>query len=356
MVDAEQLKAVLKAMVSGPIADARREAERQLESWIQELLDAKLRHSLTATSGLDELTDTALTDAKGLSAAGAVLLDRFRYRLAHVAMRNQQWEQASALLDAVLQGSSELTRARVYRTVCMLRKRGSIDDASLRELVAGYRQEGMERPSAASLDVLVQEPTTCLLELLLLCQGGEPQLLDQLYEDQGLHGTTGLTLFIQPQGERSRTVVLSEWLAQAHLDELAQEGWLVVDTTVESIGERGRGSKLRSTNFPAKWLIAIAQVLGYASAAAGFGNTGLNPIVAQNRFLSQDKGRLVDPASISEDYPRWKYVTSAELDEHPRRKVIRKETLENIWRLEPPYVVVVKDLATAVRQATGRSQ
>jgi len=179
MVEAEQLKAGLEAMASGPLADARREAERQLECWIQELLDAKVRHSLTATSGLDELTAIALTDAKGLSAAGAVVLDRFRYRLAHVAMRNQQWEQASRLLDAVLQGSGELTRARLYRTVCTLRRWGRIDDESLRELVARYRQEGMERPGAPPLDVLVQEPTTCLLELLLLCQGGEPQLFEQ---------------------------------------------------------------------------------------------------------------------------------------------------------------------------------
>ena len=73
MVEAEQLKAVLKAMASGAVADARREAERQLERWIQELLDAKVRHSLTATSGLDELTATAVIEAKGLSAAGAVL-------------------------------------------------------------------------------------------------------------------------------------------------------------------------------------------------------------------------------------------------------------------------------------------
>ncbi|MEB3354246.1 MAG: hypothetical protein VKM34_08430 [Cyanobacteriota bacterium] len=352
MVEAEQLKAVLEAMASGPVADARREAERQLESWIQELLDAKVRHSLTASSGLDGLTYTALTDAKGLSPAGAMVLDRFRYRLAHVAMRNQQWEQASRLLDVVLQGSGELTRARLYRTVCTLRERGRIDDESLRELVSRYRQEGVDRPSAPSLDVLVQEPTTCLLELLLLCQGSEPQLLDQLYEDQGRHRTTGLKLCIRPERGRSSTVVLSEWLAQAHLDELAQERWLVVDTTVDTIGELGRGSKLRSPNCRAQVLVGIAQVLGRAAASAGAGNTGLNPDVAQGRFLSQDDGRLVDP----ERPPRWQYVTSAVLAAHSDRKVFRKEDLENTWRLVPPYVVVLRDSATAVRQAAGRSQ
>lgn len=352
MVDAEQLTAVLNAMASGSAGDVRRDAERKLEIWIQELVDAKVRHSLTATSGLDELTSAALTKTKDLSDAGAVVLDRFRYRLAHVAMRNQQWEQASALLDAVLQGSGELTRARLYRTVCTLRKRGRIDDGALRELVQRYRKEGMERPGAPSLDVLVQEPTTCLLELLLLCQGGEPQLLDQLYEDQGQHGTTGLKLFIRPERGPSTTVVLSEWLAQAHLDELAQERWLVVDGTVETIGELGRSSQLRSPNCRAKVLVGIAQVLGRAAASAGAGNTGLNPEVAQGRFLSQDDERLVDP----ERPPRWQYVTSAVLAAHPDRKVFRKEDLENTWRLEPPYVVVLRDSATAVRQAAGRSQ
>ncbi|MFZ0407366.1 MAG: hypothetical protein WAM11_04550 [Cyanobium sp.] len=352
MVEAEQLKAVLEAMVSGPVADARREAERQLESWIQELLDAKVRHSLTATSGLDELTAIALTDAKGLSAAGAVVLDRFRYRLAHVAMRNQQWEQASRLLDVVLQGSGELTRARLYRTVCRLRGEGRIDDEALRELVQRYRQEGMERPGAPSLDVLVQEPTTCLLELLLLCQGSEPQLLDQLYEDQGRHRTTGLKLFIQPLGERSKTVVLSEWLAQAHLDELAQEGWLVVDTTVESIGKQGRGSQLRSPNFPARVLVGVAQVLADAATVPLGGNRGLSSAAVQDRFLTRDDGHLVKP----DKEPRWEYVTSGVLKEHPDRKVICRERAWNTWRLEPPYVVVLRDSTTAVRQATGRSQ
>lgn len=353
MVEAEQLKAVLEAMApAGSAGGTRREAERQLESWIQELLDEKVRHSLTATSGLDGLTATALTDAKGLSAAGAVVLDRFRYRLAHVAMRNQQWKQASRLLDAVLLGSGELTRARLYRTVCTLREVGRIDDEALRELVQRYRQDGMERPSAPSLDVLVQEPTTCLLELLLLCQGSEPQLLDQLYEDQGRHGTTGLKLFIRPERGQATTVVLSEWLALAHLDELAQERWLVVDTTVEPIGELGWGSQLRSQNGRAQVLVGIAQVLGRAAASAGSGNTGLNQEVAQSRFLSQDDERLVD----SERPARWKYITSAVLAAHPDRKVFRKENLENTWRLVPPYVVVLRDSTTAVRQATGRSQ
>jgi len=353
MVEAEQLKAGLEAMASGPLADARREAERQLECWIQELLDAKVRHSLTATSGLDELTAIALTDAKGLSAAGAVVLDRFRYRLAHVAMRNQQWEQASRLLDAVLQGSGELTRARLYRTVCTLREQGRIDDESLRELVARCRQEGVERPSAPSLDVLVQESTTCLLELLLLCQGSEPQLLDQLYEDQGRHRTTGLKLFIKPLGERCRTVVLSEWLAQAHLDELAQEGWLVVDTTVKAIGELGRGTQLSSPNAPARMLVAVAQVLAQVPVEDNSRiDKGLEIEAAKARFESGYEGRFRNQSGK----PKWKYVTSAELVGHPRRKVIRRGALENAWYLIPPYVVVLSDSATAVRQAVGSSQ
>ena len=140
-----------------------------------------MRRALTGSiTVLSPLTALALSDAKVLSAAGAVLLDRVRYRLAHVAMRHQLWEQASMLLK--------------------LRGQGRSDDEALRELV-------------------------------LLCQGSEPQLLDQLYEDQGRLGTTGLKLFIRPERGPSTTVVMSEWLAQAHLDESEQEGWLVVDTT-----------------------------------------------------------------------------------------------------------------------------
>lgn len=350
MVEAENLKAVLEVMASGPVADARREAERQLERWIQELLDAKVRHSLTATSGLDELTATAVIEAKGLSASGAVLLDRFRYRLAHVAMRNQHWKQASALLDAVLQGSSELTRARLYRTVCTLRRWGRIDDESLRELVARYRQEGMERPGAPPLDVLVQEPTTCLLELLLLCQGGEPQLLDQLYEAQGRQRTTGLGLLIRPERGPSTTVVLSEWLAQSHLEELIREGWLVVDTTVEPIGELGRGSQLRSPNMPARLLVGVAQVLARAVIAEPAGN-GLTPDAVERRFRSLDDGRLLDV----DDEPRWEYVTSGVLAKHSERKAILRNRTLGTWELIPPYALVLSDAATARHQRLGNS-
>lgn len=353
MVDPKQLKVVVEAMAAGCAGDTRRDAERRLEGLIQELLDAKVRHSLTATTGLSELTKTALKTTTNLSAAGALLLDRFRYRLAHVAMRNQHWQQASALLDAVLQGSGELTRARLYRTVCTLREQGGINDEALWELVQRYRQEGLQRPGAPPLDVLVQEPTTCLLELLLLCQGTAAELLDQLYEDQGRLGTTGLGLFIKPEGGRSTTVVLSEWLAQAHLDEWALEGWLVVDTTVEPIGELGRGSQLRSPNCRAKVLVGLAQVLARAAIVPRGGHRGLLPEAAQDRFMTLDDERLVDP----DRPPRWQYVTSAVLAAHPERKVFRKEDLENTWELIPPYVVVQSsESATARRQWAGRSQ
>ena len=353
MVDAEKLKHVVEAMASGSDGDARRAAERQLESWIQELLDAKVRHSLTGVTGLSMLTAVALPEARDFSAAGAVVLDRFRYRLAHVAMRNQQWGQASALLDAVLQGSGELTRARLYRTVCALREQGRIDEKALRELVQRYRQDGMERPGAPSLDVLVQEPTTCLLELLLLCQGQEPQLLDQLYEDQGRQGTTGLRLFIKSQGERSRTVVLSEWLAQAHLEEWAREGWLVVDATAKPIGELGRGSRLSSPNAPSRMLVGVAQVLAQAPVEGNsLVDKGLEIEAAKSRFLRGYQGRFLN----RHGEPKWRYVTSAQLVDHPGRKVIRPGRLENAWYLIPPYVVVLSDSATLTRQAAGSSQ
>ena len=165
--------------------------------------------------------------------------------------------------------------------------------------------------------------------------------------------TNGLKLFIQPQGERSRTVVLSEWLAQAHLDELAQEGWLVVDTTVESVGEQGRGSELGCTNFPVSVLMGLAQVLADAVTVSHGGNRGLSPEAVQVRFLTRDEGRLVDP----DKQPRWQYVTSGVRKKHPDKKVICSERAWKIWRLEPPYVVVQSsESATARRQASGRSQ
>ena len=338
-------------MGPGHAGELRRGAERRLEALTAQLLDGKVRHSMSATAGLSELTTAVLADIGGLSGAGAVVLDRFRYRLAHVAMRNQQWDLASDLLDAVVEGSAELTRARLYRTVCSLRAEGRVDDGALRQLVQRYRLEGMERPGAAPLDVLVQDPTTCLLELLLLCQGRDLQLLDQLYDDQGRQGTTGLSLVIQPQGERASRVVLSEWLAQAHLEEWSKEGWLVVDATAEPVGELGRGSRLKSPNMRSAVLIGLAQVLGQAAAVNS--DSSLSHDVTQQRFEQRDDGRLLKP---DRPKPRWSYVTSAELVDHPGRKVIERTELLGSWRLIPPYVVVHKDSSIAQCQAAGSFQ
>jgi hypothetical protein len=351
MLDAKELQTILQKMGSAQAGELRRGAERRLEAVTAQLLDAKVRHSLSATTDLSELTDALLADIGCLSAAGAVVLDRFRYRLAHVAMRNQRWDLASDLLDAVVKGSSELTRARLYRTVCSLRADGRVDDDALRQLVQGYRREGMERPGAAPLDVLVQDPTTCLLELLLLCQGSEPELLDQLYDDQGRLSTTGLSLFIQPQEERASRVVLSEWLAQAHLEEWSKEGWLVVDATAKPVGELGRGSRLKSPNMRSAVLIGLAQVL--AKAAAVDSASSLSPDATQQRFEKRDAGRLLNP---DQREPRWSYVTSAVLVDHPSRKVIERTDLLGDWRLIPPYAVVHKDSSIAKRQAAGSCQ
>jgi hypothetical protein len=351
MLSAKELRTILQKMGLGHAGELRRGAERRLEAVTAQLLDAKLRHSLSATTDLSELTATVLPDTSALSAAGAVVLDRFRYRLAHVAMRNHQWDMASALLDAVLEGTGELTRARLYRTVCKHRGEGRINDDALRELVQRYRQEGMERPGAPPLDVLVQEPTTCLLELLLLCQGGEPQLLDQLYEQQGHQRTTALTLFVMPQEGHPSTAVLSEWLAQAHLDEWGKEEWLVVDITVQQYGDLGRGSQLMNPNFPGKLNMAVLQVLAKAAVVGGV-NNGLTPDAAKNRLHLLADGDLLE--SFNPD--RWPYVTSGKLEDYPRRNVLKKNRLSQTWQLIPPYVVIQRDSATAMRQAAGNFQ
>ncbi|WP_094592380.1 hypothetical protein [Vulcanococcus limneticus] len=268
-------------------------------------------------------------------------------------MRGREWQWAAHLLDAVLQGPTELTRARLYRAVCSLHESGGVDSDTLQQLVGRHRQEGQEQRGTPPLDVLVQDPTTCLLELLLLCQGADPELLDQLYDAEGRRGTTGLTLLLQPERGPSTIVVLSEWLAEAQLAEWSQEGWLVVDATAEPVGELGRGSQLKSPNVPTRVLVGLAQVLGRAAVAGRGGSAGLTPEAAQQRFLARDDGRLVNPDSGE---PRWQYVTSGVLVEHPYRKAFERSRSTGTWQLIPPYVVVQRDSSTLQRQAAGRFQ
>lgn len=353
MVDAESLEAVLRAMDQAGPAEHRRAAERMLEGLVAKLLDEKVRHGLGSVEGLQELVAVVQAPGAQITLSGAVILDRFRYRLAHVAMRNRQWQLAIDLLDRVLAGQAQLTRARLYRTVCQLRLHGSVPAAELSALVARHQQDWQERPAAPPLDVLVQDPTTCLLELLLLGQDSEPALLDQLYDRTGQHRSSGLKLLIQRSERPAEPVELSEWLAESQLEEWRREGWLVVDASVAVPGERGRGSLLRvpGGNLRAPIAMGLAQVLARNAPRP------LPRQQVQELFAEWDDQRQVDQAE--EDEPDWPRATSTTLADHPQRKVIGRSPGtrgEVSWHLIPPYVVVLSDAASRLRQAAGKSQ
>ncbi|MCP9793379.1 hypothetical protein KBZ20_17340 [Vulcanococcus limneticus Candia 3F8] len=84
MVDGQRLDAVLAALAASD-GEQRRLAERDLEDLVVELLDHKVRHALCGCADLKRLVAVALAPHAELSPAAQVLLDRFRYRLAHVA-------------------------------------------------------------------------------------------------------------------------------------------------------------------------------------------------------------------------------------------------------------------------------
>ena len=368
MVDAERLQATLRAMGSTAMPEARRRAERQLEDLVLELLDAKVRHGLGCRSQLRALTDVAsvaMGPSAGLTAAARVVLNRFCYRLAHVAMRSREWALALELLDAVLAGEGDLTRAQLYRTLCLAKQRGSLAKEHIEDLLESHRQEAAQPATAPALDVLVQDPTTNLLELFLLAQDAPEECLDRLYDPAGRHRTTGLTLVLHPEGERRRTLTMSEWLAEAHLQEYRREGWLVVDATVESAGEQGKGSRVNvpGGNMKPGIALAILQVLGAAAP------TPLTQDAVKTRFRDWDGAGLLDKIDEQDKQNKkkskvtgWQKVTnracSVELADGPKRKLILRSEATGLpcWELIPPYVVVLKDDATVLRQAAGSSQ
>lgn len=355
MVDADQLSATLRAMGPSAKPETRRRAERELEGLVLELLDAKVRRGLGSKDQLRSLTSVAqvaMGPAAGLTAAARLVLNRFCYRLAHVAMRSREWDLALELLEAVLAGEGDLTRALLYRALCLAKQRGSLSSSDLHELVESHRQEAAQPGAAPALDVLVQDPTTNLLELFLLVQDAPGECLDHLYDPERCHRTTGLTLLLHPEGERSRKIVLSEWLAEAHLQEYRRDGWLVVDATVQLAGEQGRGSPIRvpGGNVRAAIVVGLLQELAKKAPRSRPQDS------VRDDFLAWDNERLV---VLESRQPRWESVTSTELVDIPGRKVILRSPDNSghiSWELIPPYVVVLKDDTNMLRQAAGSSQ
>jgi hypothetical protein len=353
MVDAQKLADVLAAMADAGSPEKRRRAERSLEAMVAELIDEKVLRSLCGPQFFGELAKVAMAAGSDLTPAARVVLDRFRYRLAHVAMRNQEWDLAEALLNVVLAGEGDLTRARLFRAVCRARDLGRIPEDDLVELLDCLKAEQEERLQRPPLDVLIQDPTTNMLKVLILSQGASPNLLDRLYDPKQTHGTTGLTLLIHPEGGNAMKVVMSEWLGEAHLQDYRQEGWLVVDTTVSFPGERGRGSKLSVDrgNLKAPILNCVAHILARRAPFE------VPAMAVQERFYDWDAGRISGPDGIPSS--KWSRVSVAELTDHPGRKVIGRSTGtrgEVNWRLIPPYAVVLSDASTVLRQAAGSSQ
>lgn len=355
MVDAGRLSSVLRAMAPSAKPGARRKAEGELERLVLELLDAKVRFALGSRYSLRSLTDVAqvaMAPTAGLTAVARVLLNRFCYRLAHVAMRSREWDLALELLEAVLAGEGALTRAQLYKTLCLSKLRGDLASSDLDELLECHRLEASQRGGAPALDVLIQDPTTNLLELLLLAQDAPGEHLDQLYDPTGSRRTTGLTLVLHPDGASSRTISLSEWLAEIHLQEYREEGWLVVDATVQLAGEQGRGSAVRvpGGNVRQGIVMGLLQVLAKTAPRPRAQDS------VREEFIAWDDERLIDPQSRE---PRWESVTSAELFGAMGRKVLRRcpDDAGHIrWELIPPYVVVLKDAANVLHQAAGSSQ
>jgi hypothetical protein len=352
MVDAQNLATVLSTMAAAEPPEERRKAERSFEAMLAELIDAKVLRSLCSQRPLEELVTVAMAAGRDLTPAARLVLDRFRYRLAHVAMRNQQWHLAEALLNMVLAGEGDLTRARLFLALCRGRDEGKIPESDLVALLDCHRAEPGDRRPRPPLDVLIQDPTTNMLELLLLSQEATSDLFDRLYDPEARHGTTCLTLCIHSGVGKAMNVELSEWLAEAHLEEYRQEGWLVVDSTVALPGIPGRGSDVKDVggNIKAPILIGVVQVLGKVAPSGMLAKT------VQEQLLEWDGERLVDPEGPQ---PQWNRVSSAVLADQPDRKVFERTpwTRDQVsWKLKPPYAVVQRDSSTVLRQAAGSAQ
>ena len=204
---------------------------------------------------------------------------------------------------------------------------------------------------APPLDVLIQDPTTNLLELFLYTQNASAELVDQLYATNGRHRTTGLTLLIHPGDNKNhQRVELSEWLAEAHLEEYRQKGWLIIDSLAPS-GEFGRGTSLRQPNgeILAPIVVAVAQILAKRAP-----QERSREFVRDQLLERFDESLIPDPDRIG-----LERLSSCELKEHPGLKVFSRSSGTRggvFYKLKPPYAVVLKDAARELRQASGSGQ
>ena len=351
----------LKACSSPP--EIRRSAERQLSNLLLQLVDAKIRHGLSHSDELWQLADTVLDPAMALEGTGAILLDHFRYRLAHVAMRSRQWSLAQQLLDTVLQGRGELRLARIYQAFCRS-KLGQLhlDDMALVSLV--HDLVAAEQPSGpVPLDLAVQDPVTNMAELFLLLQDAPEHVLDGLYDSaqgdplkRGL--TAGLTVLLVPQEGEHSELIMGEWLALRQVRELEEEGWLVVDNTFP-LGELGRNSPVEHPDgkLGRAFMRAGLQVLAKEAPAPMDRKT-----VHERFFDGAGPGLIGVPGGKGRQKDRGKDSPNpVDLDRVPAAILSRngKEVVDHCdgcWKLRPPYAVISRDARRDWHQLLPSSQ
>ena len=343
---------------SSMVPKIRRSAERQLSKLLLQLVDAKIRHGLSHSDELRQLADAVLDPTLVLEGTGAILLDHFRYRLAHVAMRSRDWILAEQLLEAVLQGYGDLRLARIYQVLCSIKRRQlPLDDMALtslvRHLVAPEQSSG-----PIPLDLAVQDLVTNMAELFLLLQDAPEHVLDGLYDSsqgdplaRGL--TAGLTVLLVPKEGEHRELNMGEWLALRQVKELEEEGWLVVDSMAPR-GEIGRGSqaKPRKGEPNQKDLCALLQELAKAAP------TPLNLATLRASFkadpdLVKESGSDNDSEPCSGNPVPLERATKAWLG-NPTRLVI--DNTDRRWTLVPPYAVIRSDARRDWHQSVPSSQ
>jgi len=338
----------------------RQGAERLLNKLLLQLVDSKIRHGLAHSDELEGLAHVVLDRKLDLDGSSAILLDHFRYRLAHVAMRSRNWMLALSLLEPVIRGRKSLRMARIYQALCNSRLEGSpLAPGELQNLVNDLVSP-VEPDGPGPMDLVVQDSVTNMAELFLLLQDAPEHVIDSLYDtsradlqERGL--TSGLSLFLVPEGGQPAHFEIGEWLAMQQLSELESHGWLIVDCTV-SLGDLGRGSPVKNPRGEPnkKQLQAILQVLAQSAPQS------LDPRSVRDRFFDQAGTDLVgEPGSEDDHGPgsenpvAIERATTGLLITH-NRKVI--QTTDRRWTLMPPYAVVKKDSRRALHQVLSSPQ
>lgn len=340
--------------------EERQGAERLFSKLLLQLVDGKIRHGLAHSDELAGLAEVVLDPSLHLDGSAAILLDHFRYRLAHVAMRNRNWILAQQLLEPVIRGRESLRLARVYQALCSGKLRESpLSPEVLQELVTALVSPGAS-DGPGPLDLVVQDPVTNMAELFLLMQDAPEGVIDSLYDanhgdllERGL--TSGLSLLLVPENGQPTHLEIGEWLALQQLEELKAAGWLVVDATVR-LGDLGHGSPVKHPRGEPnkKQLQAILQVLARVAPQS------LDPGSVRGSFFRQagtdligEPGSEADRGKNSENpVPVERAITGLLVARN--RKVI--QTTDRRWTLKPPYAVIKRDSRRALHQSLSNPQ